>query len=398
MSTRRNFLKLASAGLVSFGVGLRALAQQAGSLFSSFVQESAPNAETIYNGKKCLYFGGTGYHGLHNHPELIKAAEAALARYGTHSGTSRYPYGTTPLYMEVEKKAAEYFGAEDAAFVASGYLQNMAAFQAMAQLKLFDIVLLDETAHYSVSDFAYALHKPVYTFKHADPDDLAIQLKANIKPGEKPLVMSDGIFPTFGLLAPVPEYLKTVEAYDGLIWLDDAHAVGVLGPHGRGTYDHFGLRSPRLFFGGTFSKAFGAHGGIIPGNADLVKAIRAGHIMNGASAGPSATAAAALKGMELVQAHPEWRERLAKNAGQLKTGLKRLGFEMNDSPVPVAAWRLKTGADMDRVQGELLKRGILIQRTRYVGAGPDGALRAVVFSTHTSGQIERLLNELKTLV
>ncbi len=398
MASRRNFLKMASAGLVGAGLGLRAFAQQVSSVVSSFVQESAPGAETIYNGKRVLYFGGTGYHGLHNHPALIRAAQKALETFGTHSGTSRYPYGTTSLYMDVEKKAAEFFGSEDAAYVCSGYLENMAAFQAMAQLKLFDVILLDETAHYSVFDFAWALRKPVYTFAHADAEDLAKQLKANVKAGEKPLVLSDGIFPTFGLLAPVPEYLKIVEPYDGLIWLDDAHAVGVLGPHGRGTYDHFRLKSNRLYFGGTFSKAFGAHGGIIPGDAELVKTIRAGHIMNGASAGSSATAAAAIAGMELVAAHPEWRERLAKNGRQLKAGLKDMGFEMNDSPVPVAAFRLKSGADMDRVHAELLKRGILIQRTRYVGAGPDGALRAVTFSTHTPDQIARLLNELKTLV
>ncbi|HYG99056.1 MAG TPA: pyridoxal phosphate-dependent aminotransferase family protein [Terriglobales bacterium] len=398
MPDRRNFIKLASAGLLSVGAGVRAFAQMASNAVTSFVQESAPNAETIYNGKKCLYFGGTGYHGLQNHPELIKAAQQALVQFGTHSGTSRYPYGTTSLYIEVEKKAAEFFGTEDAAYVCSGYLQNMAAFQAMAQLRMFDVILLDETAHYSVFDFAWALRKPVFTFAHADPEDLARQLKANVKAGEKPLVMSDGIFPTFGLLAPVPEYLKIVEQYDGLIWLDDAHAVGVLGPHGRGTFDHYGLKSERLYFGGTFSKAFGAHGGVIPGKAELVRTIRNGHIMNGASAGPSATAAAALKGMELIAAHPEWREKLAKNARQLKSGLKEMGFEMNDGPVPVAAWRLKSGQEMDRVHSELLKRGILIQRSRYVGAGPDGALRAVVFSTHTPEQIGRLLSELKTLV
>lgn len=398
MSSRRSFIKLASAGLLTAGTAVRAFSQQVSSALSGFVQESAPAAETFYNGRKCLYFGGTSYYGLQNHPELIKAGQEALARFGTHSGTSRYPYGTTPLYVEVEKRAAEFFGTEDAAYVASGYLQNMAAFQAMDQLKMFDVVFLDERAHYSVFDFAWALRKPVFTFAHADPADLARQLKEHVRAGEKPLLMSDGIFPTFGMLAPIPEYLKIVENYDGLIWLDDAHAMGVLGGHGRGSYEHFGLQSNRLYFGGTFSKAFGSHGGVIPGPAALVKTIRGGHIMNGASAGSSATAAAALKGMELLQAHPEWRDRLAKNARQLRSGLKRLGFEMNDSPAPVAAWRLKSAKAMDDVHSELLKRGILIQRSRYVGAGPDGVLRAVVFATHTPEQIDRLLAELKTLV
>jgi 8-amino-7-oxononanoate synthase len=398
MATRRSFIKLATAGIVGIGTAVQTFAQQASGMISGFLQESAPAAETFYNGKKCLYFGGTSYHGLQNHSELIKAGQEALAKFGTHSGTSRYPYGTTPLYAEVEKKATEFFGTEDAAYVASGYLQNMAAFQAMAQLKMFDVILLDERAHYSVYDFAWALRKPVFTFAHADPEDLHKRLKESVKAGEKPLLMSDGIFPTFGMLAPIPEYLKLIEEYDGLIWLDDAHAMGVLGQHGRGTYDHYGLKSNRLHCGGTFSKAFGAHGGIIPGTAELVKTVRGGHIMNGASAGCSATAAAALKGMELVHAHPEWRERLAKNGRQLKAGLKQMGFDMNDSPVPVAAWKLASGAAMDQLHAELLKRGILIQRSRYVGAGPDGVMRAVVFSTHTSEQINHLLQELKTLV
>lgn len=397
MPSRRSFIKLASAGVVGVGTAMRAFAQQVSGM-AGFVQESAPAAETTYNGKKCLYFGGVSYFGLQNHPELIKAAQEALAKFGTHSATSRYPYGTTPLYVELEKRAADYFGTEDAAYVASGYLENMAAFQAMSQLNMFDVILLDERAHYSVFDFAWALRKPVFTFAHADPEDLSRKLKENVKAGEKPLLMSDGVFPTFGMLAPVPEYLKIIEAYDGLIWLDDAHAMGVLGPNGRGTYDHFGLKSERLYFGGTFSKAFGSHGGIIPGSAKLVNTIRNGHIMNGASAGPSPTAAAALKGMELLKAHPEWRERLASNARQLRTGLTQLGFKMNDGPVPVAAWKLSSGKEMDRVHSELVNRGILIQRSRYVGAGPDGALRAVVFSTHTRDQISRLLSELKALL
>lgn len=216
--------------------------------------------------------------------------------------------------------------------------------------------------------------------------------------GERPWVVSDGIFPTFGVVAPVREYFQAVEPYQGAIWLDDAHGVGVLGAHGRGTYEYYGLASDNLFFGGTLSKSVGGHGGIVPGKKNLVQAIRAGHVVNGANASPSPAAAAAVKGMTLLMEHPELRERLWMNARTLKAGLKQLGFPMQDSPVPIAAWRLKSGEEMDRIHADLLKRGICIQRTRYVGAGPEGALRAVVFATHTTGQIERLLAELKSLV
>jgi 7-keto-8-aminopelargonate synthetase-like enzyme len=102
--------------------------------------------------------------------------------------------------------------------------------------------------------------------------------------------------------------------------------------------------------------------------------------------------------MKLLMTRPELRTQLWRNARQLKAGLKRMGFEQDDSPVPVAAWTLKTGEDMDRVHAELMNRGIAIQRTRYVGAGPNGALRAVVFANHKPEQINRLLTELKSVV
>jgi 7-keto-8-aminopelargonate synthetase-like enzyme len=153
-----------------------------------------------------------------------------------------------------------------------------------------------------------------------------------------------------------------------------------------------------LYFGGTLSKAVGAHGGIIPGKEEFILPIRAGHIANGSNASVSAAAAAAVKGLELMMTQPELRQQLWRNAHQLKSGLKAMGFDQDDTPVPVAAWVLKTAEDMDQVQAEMMKRGIAIQRTDYVGAGPNGVLRAVVFANHKPEQIARMLSELKSLV
>jgi 8-amino-7-oxononanoate synthase len=105
-----------------------------------------------------------------------------------------------------------------------------------------------------------------------------------------------------------------------------------------------------------------------------------------------------VKGLELLTSQPNLRQQLWRNAHQLKSGLKAMGFDQDDTPVPVAAWVLKTAEDMDRVQAELMNRGIAIQRSEYVGAGPNGVLRTVVFANHTPEQISRLLSVLKTLV
>lgn len=398
MASRRGFLEGAAAGLAGIIGGVRQMAAQMIGSTYKFVMQSGPGPETVINGKRYLYFGGTGYFGLQTHPELIKAAQEALAAYGMGSATSRNVFGTTPLYLDVEKTASRFFGSEDSIYLPSGYLINIAGLQALAELKRFDVIFMDEGAHWSISDFVHAVQKPVHAFAHGDLEDLRRKLKANLKAGQRPLLMSDGIFPTFGKIAPVPEYLKMIEPYDGSIWLDDCHAVGVLGANGRGTYEYYGLKSDRLYFGGTTSKAIGAHGGIIPGKTEFIQPIRTGHIVNGANSSASAAAAAARKGMEMLMSHPEMRETLWRNARRLKAGLKAMGFEQDDSPVPVAAWALKTAEDMDRVHAELMKRGISIQRTHYVGAGPNGALRAVVFANHTPGQIDRMLAELKRLV
>jgi 7-keto-8-aminopelargonate synthetase-like enzyme len=398
MVTRRSVLKGLIGGALAMTAGARDLfAQLIGSNYK-FIMGSGPGPETVINGKRYLYFGGTGYYGFQTHPEIIKAAQKAVADFGTCSATSRNVFGTSPLYLEVEKKAREFFAMEDSIYLPSGYLINIACFQSLDQLHRFDAMFVDAGAHWSITDFMYALQKPVFSFAHVDADSLEKSLKTNLKPSQKPLVVSDGIFPMFGKIAPIPEYLKLIEAYDGCMWLDDCHALGVLGANGRGTYEHYGLQSPRLYFGGTLSKAVGAHGGIIPGSQEFVLPIRAGHIANGANASSSAAAAAGVKGMELMMAQPKLRQQLWQNARQLKAGLRKIGFEQDDSPVPIAAWTLKTSDEMDRVHAELMNRGIAIQRSRYVGAGPNGALRAVVFANHTCEQIDRLLNGVKSLV
>ncbi|MGA8149609.1 MAG: pyridoxal phosphate-dependent aminotransferase family protein [Terriglobales bacterium] len=398
MASRRSFVQtIALAVGASTLIGRNLLAQLLGSKYK-FEMDGGPGPETAINGKRFLYFGGTGYFSLQTHPELIQAAQKATADFGIGTATSRNVFGTSPLYLEVERSAGKFFGTEDAIYLPSGYLINIAGLQSLVALRRFDSMFVDEGAHWSITDFMYALQKPVHMFAHGDPEDLRDQLKQNLRPGEKPLVLSDGIFPAFGKIAPIPEYFKAIEPYNGCMWLDDCHAIGVIGNNGRGTYEHYGLQSDRLYFGGTLSKAVGAHGGIIPGAQKFILPIRTGHIANGANASPAAAAGAAVKGMQLLMSKPELRQQLWKNARQLKSGLQAMGFDQDKSGIPIAAWTLKTSEDMDRVHTELMNRGIAIQRTHYVGTGANGALRAVVFANHRPDQISRMLDELKKLV
>jgi len=363
-----------------------------------YLMDSAPGAKTIINGKEYFYFGGTSYYELHKNEDVINSAINALKKYGINSSSSRSSYGTTQLLLEVEREAAEFFNCEDAVYLPSGFLTDLAAVQALSNRKMFDSIFIDEVSHYSNEYAAKLSGKPIYKFLHLDDADLEEKISQNLQHGQKPLVITDGIFPIFGKIAPVQKYLSIIEKFNGILWVDDAHALGILGPNGRGIYEHYGLTSERFYFGGTFSKAFGGFGGIIPGNKKFIDEIKNNQIQNGATPPPSSAAAASLTGLNLVKSKPEFRLKLWENAKRLKTGLRNLGIEVEETNVPIVAWTMNGKTEMQKLQNELMKKSIVIQYIQYVGAGENGVLRIVVFSSHTSEQIDNLIYELKKII
>jgi 7-keto-8-aminopelargonate synthetase-like enzyme len=356
------------------------------------IMESPPGAEVILDGRRCLYFGGTGYFGLHSHPAVIRAGVRAFEKYGTHNATSRAGFGNNPVLLEVEARLREFFKEEDAVYFGSGYLGSLILVQALAGRH--DVLFVDESAHFCINDAA-SLGKSVFRFRHRDPDDLAKKIGRQLKVRQRPILLTDGVFPIFGRIAPVPEYARILSPYGGLMAIDDAHGAGVLGANGRGTYEHFGMKGPSFYYCGTLSKAFGGHGGFVAGKKSFIGRVRASvGAYIGSTPTPTPVAAATAKGIELLLSHPEKRARLRRNTAALKSGLKRLGIAVEDNPVPVVAWSMRTEKEMKRVQEKLLRRGIAVPRLKYAGAPASGVLRMTVFSTHTLGQIGRLLDEL----
>ena len=363
------------------------------------IMQSPPNAEAIIDGKTYLYFVGTGYFGLHGNPQLIEAACEATRKYGIGSATSRSGFGENPPLLEVERRAAEFFAVDDAFYYVSGYCGNAVLIQCLHDI--YDVLFVDEVAHYSVHDAVCQSAKRYYPFRHRDPADLAVKLEQNLRPGERPMVISDGVFPISGAIPPVPDYLEVLAGYEGAsICLDDAHATGTIGPNGRGTYEHFGLTGDNLHFSGTLSKAFGGHGGIIAGSRDYIAAVKArSRIYNGATPPPVPAAAATAKAFEIVAKDPAIRTRLRNNVLLAKNRLRRLGFSLDDTPVPIICLEIGKAPDMQRIHHQLMKRGIAIAYTQsYSGVGKEGALRIAIFATHTEEMLNKLLNELEKLI
>ena len=360
-----------------------------------YIMDSAAGTETFINGKKYLYFAGTGYFQLNANNELIKAANNATLKYGISPATSRAITGTTPLLSEIEKKIADYFDTEDAVYLPSGYLTNFAGLKALNEMNAFDIIFIDESSHYCNIEGADMVGKPVISFKNRSVEDLKLKLKKTLNSNERPLIVSDGLFPIWARVAPLKNYLELAEQFNGLVWIDDAHGVGILGQNGRGTYEHLGLKSDRLFMGATLSKAFGAYGGFIPGNAEFIKQIKSGSVFNGANSPMHAAVAAGIKGIELVKNNLGMRKKLWDNARYFKDGLNPLGITSNDNCLPVVTFALDNSAEMIKLHKALMDEGIYIQYSKYRGSGNDGVLRIVVFSTHTKAQIDILVESLK---
>ncbi len=372
------------------------------------MMESSVGPRVVIDGRERDYFAGCSYLGLQNHPELIAAAAAALARYGLGTGTSRGGYGEHPIFAAVETAAARYFDAEAALYYVTAYLGNTILLQGLAGE--YDRIFVDAASHFSVRDAAAVAGAPVTLYRHCDPADLAAHLRDQLRPGERPLVISDGVFPISGEIAPVPGYVAALCGYPGaILCLDDAHATGVLGAGGQGTVAYWCERDPvgfsnvsdlRIYSAHTLSKALGCHGGVIAADAGLIRRLRADAPAFGAhSPSPLPVAAAAVRALELTGGVSPLRGQLWANVARARAGLRGLGWDLADTPVPIICLAARPALDLARLQAELFARGICVAHvTRYSSTPPGGALRIAIFATHTAEQIERLVAELASLL
>jgi 8-amino-7-oxononanoate synthase len=354
---------------------------------------------TVFSGRECDYFGGTGYLGLQSHPEVLQTAADNVHRFGLYIATARSGFGAHSIYDALDQEAREYFHAEKVHYYPSGYLGN--TILANSTTDRYDHIFVDSSAHFSIWDGVNSIHKPVTTFQHLRPESLEEQLRCELKPGERPLVMSDGIFPVSGEIAPLPDYLALVKPFDGIVYLDDAHSVVVLGKNGLGTPEHFGLQQDaHCRTSGTLSKALGGYGGIIWGEEEWVTMIESqAHIFSGASLPPLPITASATRALQIARAHPELRQHLKDNVLRARAGLRGLGWEVPDSSVPIICLPARDGIDLDVIREKLFEQSIAVPLIRgYSGTPAGGALRVAIFANHTTEQIDRLVAEMHKLV
>lgn len=357
---------------------------------------SNSGARMVIDGRSITNFTGCCYLGICDQKELLDAATNAIREYGSLGQIPRHYGCLAPPYLEAEKAAVEYFETESALFFAAGYLFASMALQGLASD--YDVIFLDEKAHYSLCDGAAATRKPVYRFRHADAKDLACVMKENLKEGQVPMVATDGMFPTFGNVPPLDEYYKIIEPYQGWIVVDESHSFGVLGENGRGAIEKHGLSRERVIGGGSMAKAFCAYGAVAVGSKKAIDALLLSPPARGAAGGMTAAAAMSAASLRYVKSHPQLLVKLRENTQYLKTGLLTLGIEVEMNDSPAATFTLGTADNMKRIQAELMDNDVCIIYSQYVGAGPEGVLRCSIFADHTQNDIDLFLNMLKEYV
>lgn len=296
------------------------------------------------NGKKVLNFCSNNYLGFAADERLKKAAIEAIKKYGVGTGAVRPLSGNSELHNELEEKVAKWKRVESALIVQGGYVANLAAIQTIMGKE--DIVVSDELNHASIIDaIRMAQISRKYIYKHNDMQDLEVKLK-EIEPltktpksdGFAPLVLivTDGVFSMDGDIAPLDEIVKLAKKYNCITMVDDAHGEGVLGSHGRGIVDHFGLHGQVDVEVGTFSKALGVMGGVLAGKKELIDYYRqkTRQFLFSTSITVPDTAAL-IQAVEILEKSDEPVKKLWENANYLKNNFAKMGFDTGKSETPI---------------------------------------------------------------
>lgn len=294
---------------------------------------TAEDTEVIIEGRRVLMLGSNNYLGLTTHPKVKQAAVDAIKKYGTSSCGSRFLNGTLDLHLELEHRLARFLKREAALVFSTGYQTNLGSISALVEKN--GIIISDKWNHASILDGARLSYGKMKRFRHNDTEDLA-QVLENCPKDAGKLVVIDGLFSMEGDLAPLPRIVELSKKHAARVMVDDAHGLGVMGEHGRGTSEHFGVEDDVDLVMGTFSKSFASLGGVIAGEEYVISYIQhhARSMIFSASMPPSAVATV-LAALDVMKSEPERRKHLWKNTHKMMTGLKDLGFDTGKSETPV---------------------------------------------------------------
>jgi 8-amino-7-oxononanoate synthase len=359
------------------------------------VAETACAPQVMVDGKAMLAFCSNDYLGLANHPQITEALRQGASLYGTGSGASHLISGHSLAHAQLEERLADFMSphleSPQALYFCTGYMANLAVISALAGK---DAVIFSETLnHASLIDGTRLARSQVKIFPHRDVAALSAMLeecRADAK-----LVVSDSVFSMDGDMAPLPEILALCEKHGAWLVVDDAHGFGVLGEHGRGALEYFGLRSPHIVYMGTLGKAAGVAGAFVAAHATVIEwLVQRARPYIYTTAGAPALAHALLTSLDIISGEEGAQRRAALQAliAQLKTALGGLQqWQLMASDTAIQPLVIGANEDALRVAAALHNEGIWVPAIRPPTVPPDTArLRISLSAAHNKDEVAQL--------
>jgi len=352
---------------------------------------------SIVNNKKVLMLGTNNYLGLSYHPKLKAAAIKAIEKYGVGSGSVRTISGTMDLHLELEQTIARFKRSQAALYFQTGFATNAGGIPQL--LDQNTAIVSDELNHGSIIDGIRLSKVEKFIYKHTDMQDLAQKLKQAKEKYSKIWIITDGVFSMDGDIAPLNEIYELATEYDAYIWVDDAHGDGVLGDHGRGIVDHFGLHNKIEIEMGTFSKAFGVVGGYLSGSSTLKEFMHnkaRTYLLSGSA--PPATIAACIAALELLEQDDSLVKKLHENTAYYKKQLKQLGLDIGNSQTPIVPIMTYESSKAKTFSKRLFEEGVFALPIVFPMVSQDKArIRTQMRADFTKKDIDFALNAIEKI-
>ncbi len=341
-------------------------------------------------GNEVIMAGSNNYLGLTNDQRTIEAAQAAIVKYGTGCTGSRYLNGTLDIHIELEERLADFMNKESCVLFSTGYQTNEGSIQTIAGRN--DIIFSDKDNHACIVVGTQCSVAKTMRYNHNDMDHLR-RLLEKTDPEAGKIIISDGVFSMSGTLAKIPELVALAKEFGARLYLDDAHAVGVIGVGGRGSASTYGLLEEVDLISGTFSKSFASLGGFLVGQREVIEYIRhhsPAHIFSASM--PPANVATVLKAMDIMADEP-WRlTRLREISTYMRTELRKLGFNVWTSQTPIIPIVIGEMMLCFQFWKDLFEAGVYTNAV-IPPAVPQGQslLRTSYMASHTDEHLDRIL-------
>lgn len=345
----------------------------------------------VIEGHRVIMAGSNNYLGLTNDPRVLEAARGAILKYGTGCTGSRYLNGTLDLHLELEEKLAAFMRKEACVLFSTGYQTNEGTIQTIATRN--DVIFSDRDNHACIVVGTQCSVAKTVRYRHNDMDNLRMLLERE-GPDVGKIIISDGVFSMSGTLAKIPELVSLAKEFGARLYLDDAHAIGVIGEGGRGSASVFGLTDQVDLITGTFSKSFASLGGFLVGDKKVIEYIRhhsPAHIFSASM--PPANAATVLKALEILQEEP-WRlNRLEEISDYMRNGLRALGFNVWTSQTPIIPVVIGEMMECFTFWRDLFEAGVYANAVVPPAVPPGQSLIRTSYSaTHTNEQLDFILD------